>query len=78
MNATLSGLETVRSSGSAAQLLTMEFDRHQDLHSSVWTLVINSNRAFAFWMDVICCAYLAAVTYSFLLFTNEGRLPVNR
>ncbi|CAG4978413.1 unnamed protein product [Colias eurytheme] len=54
-SATVSGLTTIRSTGSQQRTLAQEFDQLQDLHSSAWTLVLCSNRAFGFWMDMLCC-----------------------
>lgn len=72
LSATVSGLSTIRSCGRRQRTLAQEFDKLQDLHSSSWTLVLNTNRAFGFWMDMICCLYLAFVTFSFFLFATEG------
>ncbi|XP_041970272.1 probable multidrug resistance-associated protein lethal(2)03659 [Aricia agestis] len=75
--ATVSGLPTIRSSGERQRTLACEFDKLQDLHSSSWTLVLTTNRAFGLWMDMVCCAYLAAVTFSFFLFVGEDALGGN-
>ncbi|GBP66210.1 Probable multidrug resistance-associated protein lethal(2)03659 [Eumeta japonica] len=68
--ATVSGLTTIRSAGEQQRTLAQEFDKLQDLHSSAWTLVLTSNRAFGFWMDMVCCLYLGCVTFSFFLFAS--------
>ncbi|CAG4967364.1 unnamed protein product [Colias eurytheme] len=73
-SATVSGLTTIRSTGSQQRTLAQEFDQLQDLHSSAWTLVLCSNRAFGFWMDMLCCVYLAMVTFSFFIFFGDGNL----
>ncbi|KAG7295682.1 hypothetical protein JYU34_021965 [Plutella xylostella] len=70
--ATVNGLTTIRSAGHQQRTLAQEFDKLQDLHSSSWSLVLVTNRAFGFWMDMACCAYLAVVGYSFLLFLAGG------
>ncbi|CAH2056118.1 unnamed protein product, partial [Iphiclides podalirius] len=69
--ATVSGLTTIRSCGNRQLTLAREFDKLQDLHSCAWTLVLDSNQAFGFWMDIVCCLYLVFVTFSFFLFTTE-------
>ncbi|XP_077301224.1 putative multidrug resistance-associated protein lethal(2)03659 [Arctopsyche grandis] len=69
VNATLSGLDTIRSS-SLQSLLIEEFDKHLNLHTSSWMLIINTSRAFSFWMDIVCTFYLAFVAYSFLLLSS--------
>ncbi|XP_026322609.1 probable multidrug resistance-associated protein lethal(2)03659 isoform X1 [Hyposmocoma kahamanoa] len=68
--ATVSGLTTIRSTRELQRTLVREFDKLQDLHSSSWSLVLNTNRAFGFWMDMVCCLYLAFVTFSFFLFAD--------
>ncbi|KAG9435895.1 multidrug resistance-associated protein lethal [Apis mellifera carnica] len=66
LSATLEGLPTVRAFN-AQEILTKEFDEHQDLHSSAWYIFISSSRAFAFWLDFFCVIYITLVTLSFLL-----------
>ncbi|XP_052753847.1 ATP-binding cassette sub-family C member 4-like [Galleria mellonella] len=67
LNASLQGITTIRAFG-AQEALIREFDNHQDLHSSAWYLFIASSRAFGFWLDLVCVAYIAMVTLSFLVF----------
>ncbi|XP_043593268.1 probable multidrug resistance-associated protein lethal(2)03659 isoform X2 [Bombus pyrosoma] len=66
LSATLQGLPTVRAFG-AEEILTKEFDQHQDLHSSAWYIFISSSRAFGFWLDFFCVIYIMLVTLSFLV-----------
>ncbi|PSN47504.1 hypothetical protein C0J52_02254 [Blattella germanica] len=70
LSATLQGMTTIRAFG-AEGMLEMEFDGHQDLHSSAWFTFVSSTRAFALWLDSTCVAYLAVVTLSFL-FVVQG------
>ncbi|KAJ8707774.1 hypothetical protein PYW07_011451 [Mythimna separata] len=77
LSATVSGLTTIRSARQHQRTLVREFDKQQDLHSSCWSLVLNTTRAFGFWMDMICCLYLGLVTFSFFLFTSEDTLGGN-
>ncbi|EZA62671.1 putative multidrug resistance-associated protein [Ooceraea biroi] len=72
LSATLQGLPTIRAFG-AGEILTKEFDRHQDLHSSAWFIFIASSRAFGFWLDVFCVVYIMLVTLSFLVLNNYAR-----
>lgn len=72
LSATLQGLPTIRAFG-ADQILTEEFDRHQDLHSSAWYIFIASSRAFGFWLDIFCVLYIVLVTLSFLVMDNYAR-----
>ncbi|CAG4963685.1 unnamed protein product [Parnassius apollo] len=72
VNATVLGLATIRSFG-AQQLLTQEFDRHQDLHSAAWYLFITCSRAFGYFLDIICLLFIICVTFSCLMKTDiEG------
>lgn len=66
LNATLQGLPTIRAF-EAGDILTKEFDNHQDLHSSAWYIFIATSRAFGFWLDLFCVLYIILVTYSFLV-----------
>ncbi|CAG9107278.1 unnamed protein product [Plutella xylostella] len=66
LNATVLGVATIRSFGTE-QLLTQEFDRHQDLHSAAWYLFITSSRAFGYFLDVICLLFIICVTFSCLM-----------
>ncbi|XP_060808875.1 probable multidrug resistance-associated protein lethal(2)03659 [Amyelois transitella] len=75
--ATVSGLTTIRSTREQQRTLVAEFDKLQDLHSSCWASVLSTNRAFGWWMDMLCCLYLACVTFSFFLFSGEETLGGN-
>ncbi|XP_031850164.1 putative multidrug resistance-associated protein lethal(2)03659 isoform X2 [Nomia melanderi] len=66
LNATMQGLPTIRAF-EAGEILTREFDHHQDLHSSAWFIFIATSRAFGFWLDLFCVIYIILVTYSFLI-----------
>ncbi|XP_050313562.1 probable multidrug resistance-associated protein lethal(2)03659 [Anthonomus grandis grandis] len=71
LNATLQGLTTIRAFR-AENILSQEFDNHQDLHSSAWFEFIATSRAFGYWLDLVCIIYIALVTFSFLLLGNES------
>ncbi|XP_045770149.1 probable multidrug resistance-associated protein lethal(2)03659 isoform X1 [Maniola jurtina] len=75
--ATVDGLSTIRSTREQQRTLAQEFDKLQDLHSSSWSLVLCTNRAFGFWMDMVCCLYLAVVTFSFFLFIGQDSMGGN-
>ncbi|XP_066258777.1 ATP-binding cassette sub-family C member 4-like isoform X1 [Euwallacea similis] len=70
LNATLQGLTTIRAF-KAEEVLSQEFDSHQDLHSSAWFSFISSSRAFGYWLDLVCIVYITLVTFSFLVIGNE-------
>lgn len=71
LSATLQGLPTIRAFG-AEEILTKEFDQHQDLHSAAWYTFIASSRAFAFWLDFFCVIYICLVTLSFLVMYDSA------
>ncbi|XP_076167723.1 putative multidrug resistance-associated protein lethal(2)03659 isoform X2 [Ptiloglossa arizonensis] len=71
LNATLQGLTTIRAF-QAEEILTKEFDQHQDLHSSAWFIFIGSSRAFGFWLDFFCVIYIIFVTFSFLILSDNS------
>lgn len=70
LNATLQGLPTVRAF-EAEEILTKEFDQHQDLHSSAWYIFISCSRSFGFWLDFFCVIYIMLVTLSFLVINDD-------
>ncbi|XP_031345180.1 probable multidrug resistance-associated protein lethal(2)03659 isoform X2 [Photinus pyralis] len=70
LNATLDGLTTIRAS-KAQDILRKEFDKHQDLYSSVVYMNIATARAFGFYLDVTCCIYITVITLLFLFFKSE-------
>ena len=70
LSATLQGLTTVRAF-KAQELLTKEFDNHQDIHSASWYLFFSCSRAFGYYLELICSIYVALVIYSFLLLAGE-------
>ena len=76
LSSSLLGLSVIRSSG-MQHVLAKEFDLLQDVHSSVWRLMMSFNTALALWMDCLTCAFLAAVTFSFIMPDDrEFTLPV--
>ncbi|XP_041674410.1 probable multidrug resistance-associated protein lethal(2)03659 [Drosophila eugracilis] len=60
-SATLNGLPTIRAMG-AQELLTKEYDNYQDLHSSGYYTFLSTNRAFGYYLDLFCVAYVISVT----------------
>lgn len=81
MTASLQGLTTIRAFG-AEEILRIEFDQHQDLHSSAFYMFLGCKRAFGFWLDMHCVIYVAFVTLSFLIidtgkFCKENKKKYN-
>ena len=70
LSATLQGLTTIRGF-KTQQLLTKEFDNHQDIHSGSWFLFFSCARAFALYLELICAINLGIVVYLSVLFANQ-------
>ncbi|XP_001843089.2 probable multidrug resistance-associated protein lethal(2)03659 [Culex quinquefasciatus] len=70
LSATLSGLSTIRAN-EAQQKICQEFDALQNVHSAVWQLTMSSNAALGLWLDCISTAFVACVTYSFIVMHQE-------
>uniref|UniRef100_A0A146KSC1 Putative multidrug resistance-associated protein lethal(2)03659 n=1 Tax=Lygus hesperus TaxID=30085 RepID=A0A146KSC1_LYGHE len=67
IGSTVDGLPIIHSR-KAEKMVTSQFDSLQDFHTSAWYLYLAANRTFAFWLDVFCMVYNAAVTLSFVIF----------
>ncbi|KAF4524122.1 hypothetical protein B566_EDAN011859 [Ephemera danica] len=70
LSASLQGLATIRAFG-AENILASQFDHHVDFNSSAYYLFISAGRSFAYWLDLVCYAYFACVTLSFLGMGNN-------
>lgn len=68
--ATLTGLSTIRANA-AQQKITEEFDALQNVHSAIWQLTMSSNAALGLWLDCISTAFVACVTFSFIVMHGE-------
>lgn len=66
LTATISGLATIRARNIQQELVD-EFDGLQDIHSAVWQLATSSNTACGLWLDVVSTAFIACVTFSFIV-----------
>ncbi|KAI2474047.1 ATP-binding cassette sub-family C member 4 [Diabrotica virgifera virgifera] len=73
LRATIEGLTTIRAFGAQSTLMD-EFDHHQDYHSGAWYMFIVSSNAFGFYLDCFCSLFLAALTFSLLLFGEAFNL----
>ncbi|XP_022228038.2 LOW QUALITY PROTEIN: probable multidrug resistance-associated protein lethal(2)03659 [Drosophila obscura] len=60
-SATLNGLPTIRALG-GQRLLIGEYDNYQDLHSSGYYTFLSTSRAFGYYLDLFCVAYVISVT----------------
>ncbi|KAG4067325.1 hypothetical protein HA402_000316 [Bradysia odoriphaga] len=76
INGTLQGLSTVRAF-KAEHVLESEFYVHSDYNTGAAHLKMVTNRAFAFWLDVVCVFYIAVVTFSFVVMDNDNATSGN-
>lgn len=67
LNATLSGLPTVRAFNKQ-EILRKEFDNFQDMHSAVWFVNIASTSVFGLSLDTLCTIYIACIIFYYMLF----------
>ncbi|KAL5233619.1 hypothetical protein ACI65C_001029 [Semiaphis heraclei] len=72
MNASLQGLTTIRAF-KAEGILSLEFDQHQDLHSSASHLCTCLNLGFLYWMDIVCIIYIGLILSFFLMIDSNDR-----
>lgn len=70
LNTTLNGLTTIRAFG-AQNVLSNEFDNHQDSHTGAWFMFISASSAFGVCMDLFCCIFIGLITFSFLTFGED-------
>ncbi|XP_017116909.1 probable multidrug resistance-associated protein lethal(2)03659 [Drosophila elegans] len=59
-SATLNGLPTIRAMG-AQRTLIREYDNYQDLHSCGYYTFLSTSRAFGYYLDLFCVAYVISV-----------------
>ncbi|EDV43276.1 uncharacterized protein Dana_GF16604 [Drosophila ananassae] len=69
-NTTFRGLATIRALDGKKRM-EERFHYYQNENTSALYLYVSINRAFAFWTDLICVLYIAAVTFSFLIFDSR-------
>ncbi|XP_044268142.1 probable multidrug resistance-associated protein lethal(2)03659 isoform X2 [Tribolium madens] len=68
---TLKGLTVIRTF--SAQITTKnQFNCYQDLHSSAFYTFMTCNRAFGFWLDLICVFYTIGVIVSIMLMETQA------
>ena len=71
MSASLAGISTIRARG-LQDTVALEFDHLQDVHTGVWQLTMSVNTALGLWLDCVSCAFLAAVSFSFILLNQRN------
>ncbi|XP_015836093.1 probable multidrug resistance-associated protein lethal(2)03659 isoform X1 [Tribolium castaneum] len=65
MSTSLEGLTTIRASN-AQDVVKKEFERHQDLFSSAYLMVITTFKALNFFMELVCVVFFGVVLLQFL------------
>ncbi|XP_032678119.1 multidrug resistance-associated protein 4-like [Odontomachus brunneus] len=70
MSTTLNGLFTIRAYCNQS-ILTKEFDRLQDLHTSCMYTYDVTTTIFSFYLDIFCVILITIVTFTFLLTNNS-------
>ncbi|VVC94182.1 unnamed protein product [Leptidea sinapis] len=71
VSASMAGLATIRSS-EAQEMLRIQFDEKQDVHTASWYLTIITNTAFSIYLSLISSLYVIVVAYTFLLL-DDGK-----
>ncbi|XP_034193261.2 ATP-binding cassette subfamily C member 4 [Osmia lignaria lignaria] len=75
VNATLTGLTTIRTSGSdIVDLLRKQFDDLQDVHTGVWYMTLAVSAVFGLLLDLAACFFIGCVCFSFILFNTGDTL----
>ncbi|KOX72483.1 hypothetical protein WN51_01583 [Melipona quadrifasciata] len=78
VNATLSGLTTIRSSGSnIVELLQKQFDDLQDVHTGTWHMSIVVPVIFGLYMDLFVTLFIACICFSFAVMNIDSILGGN-
>ncbi|KAK1124889.1 hypothetical protein K0M31_006239 [Melipona bicolor] len=78
VNATLSGLTTIRSSGSnILELLQKQFDDLQDVHTGTWHMSIVVPVIFGLYMDLFVTLFIACICFSFAVMNIDSILGGN-
>ncbi|KAL5284718.1 ABCC4.2 family protein [Megaselia abdita] len=65
-NQAFEGLSTVRSC-EAENILEQDFHFYQNVNTSAWYMYLSTTRFLAFWVDVVCFLFVAAVVFSFFI-----------
>ncbi|CAK1548541.1 unnamed protein product [Leptosia nina] len=66
VSASMAGLSTVRACG-AQDMLRIQFDKKQDVHTASWYLTLVTNTTFSIYLSMISAIYVIVVAYTFLL-----------
>ncbi|XP_048004522.1 ATP-binding cassette sub-family C member 4-like [Leguminivora glycinivorella] len=75
VTSSLNGIATIRSCGAQKKLIE-DFDRHQNLHTAAWNGFLGGGSTFGFYLDTLCCIYLATVIFVFLYIDFGGAIEI--
>ncbi|CAG9827192.1 unnamed protein product [Diabrotica balteata] len=70
LTASLQGLTTIRAF-KAQEILAVEFDNLQNVHSAAFFMYLGATRTFAFWLDFFCVVYIGLVLVALLVVKGE-------
>ncbi|XP_050502062.1 probable multidrug resistance-associated protein lethal(2)03659 isoform X2 [Diabrotica virgifera virgifera] len=70
LTASLQGLTTIRAF-KAQDILAVEFDNLQNIHSAAFFMYLGATRTFAFWLDFFCVVYIGLVLVALLVVKEE-------
>ncbi|XP_068628985.1 ATP-binding cassette subfamily C member 4-like [Battus philenor] len=76
VSASMAGLTTVRACN-AEEMLRIQFDEKQDVHTAAWYLTLITNTAFSLWLSLISASYVVVVAYTFLLLDDGSTMSGN-
>ncbi|CAL8111764.1 unnamed protein product [Orchesella dallaii] len=68
---TVQGLTTIRALKAESRILE-QFEKIQDAHTAVYYMIFVSSRWFALWLEMMSSAFLAVVSFGFLLITSSS------
>lgn len=75
VTSSLNGISTIRSCGAQKKLIE-DFDRHQNLHTAAWNGFLGGGATFGFYLDSLCCIYLATIIFVFLYVDFGGAIEI--
>ncbi|XP_044268658.1 ATP-binding cassette sub-family C member 4-like [Tribolium madens] len=73
LNSSFNGITTIRAS-EAQIMLSKEFDRHQDNHTSAWFLTIATRVCFGLWLDLLSVIFVILVIFSFIILNQYSKV----
>ncbi|KPI93322.1 putative multidrug resistance-associated protein lethal(2)03659 [Papilio xuthus] len=65
VTSSLNGIATIRCCGAQDRLI-VDFDEHQDLHSSAWYGYLGGGVTFGFYLDTMCLIYMTTIIFVFI------------